>query len=122
MTAQLKKTLGNWGEEQVVQMLRNAGHNIICMQWRCPYGEIDIISEIEQFIVFTEVKLRKNAAHGQAREFVDQRKQEKIRKTALIYLMQNESSRQPRFDVAEVYAPQGQKTVNPSIIILENAF
>ena len=59
---------------------------------------------------------------GQAREFVTRSKQEKLRTAALRYLMEHPSGRQPRFDVVEVYAPQGEQTRRPVIRHWENAF
>ena len=69
-----------------------------------------------------EVKLRKNTRFAQAREAVDARKQEKLRVTAQYYLAKNPTDLQPRFDVAEVYAPEGTATRAPEIIYIENAF
>ena len=59
---------------------------------------------------------------AQAREFVDGRKQHRLRLAAQLYLAQHPTALQPRFDVAEVYAPQGTATKNPEIRYWENAF
>ena len=69
-----------------------------------------------------EVKLRKSAAFGGAGEFVDRRKQDKLRLTAELYLSQHPTRLQPRFDVIEVYAPQGTDTKAPRVRHIENAF
>jgi putative endonuclease len=53
---------------------------------------------------------------------VDLRKQEKLRMTASLYLSQNPTKLQPRFDVIEIYAPEGIETTHPEIIHLEDAF
>lgn len=91
--------------------------------YRCRLGEIDLIAENRKFLVFVEVKLRKNDDFARAMEFVDRRKQERIKQTAAIYLAQHEeNSKQPRFDVIEVYAPNGTKTKKPQIKHLEDAF
>lgn len=84
-------------------------------------GEIDIIAEDRKFIVFVEVKLRKNADFAAAREFVTAAKQQRIIKTAQLWLMKTRCEKQPRFDVIEVYAPFGESgriTINH----IENAF
>ena len=57
-----------------------------------------------------------------AADFVDFRKQDKLRTTASIYLAEHPTQLQPRFDVIEIYAPQGTQTACPEIIHLENAF
>lgn len=54
---------------------------------------------------------------------MDRRKQARLRATAELYLAEHpEEARQPRFDVAEIYAPQGTATRRPRITWLENAF
>jgi putative endonuclease len=117
-----KTLLGPWGEVQAVDRLRAEGYAILACNYRCRLGEIDIIAKDRKFLVFVEVKLRKSDAHGEAREFVDLRKRERIKKTALLYLSQNETALQPRFDVIEIYAPDGTATRRPVIHHLENAF
>lgn len=67
------------------------------------------------FLCFVEVKLRKDGRVAQAREFVDRRKQEKLRTTAQLYLAEHPTQLQPRFDVVEIYAPQGLATRAPEI-------
>lgn len=116
------KLLGRWGEAQVAQWLRSHQYTLIGANWSCRFGEIDLIATDERYICFTEVKLRKSERFAQAREFVDRRKQEKLRITAELYLAQNPTSLQPRFDVAEVYAPLGMATEHPTIHYIENAF
>lgn len=116
------KLLGRWGEAQVAQWLRAHRYTLIGANWSCRFGEIDLIATDERYICFTEVKLRKSKNFAQAREFVDQKKQEKLRITAELYLAQNPTPLQPRFDVAEVYAPLGTATEHPTINYIENAF
>lgn len=114
--------LGRWGESRVAEWLRSKGYCLLANGYRCRFGEIDLIVSNEQYICFTEVKLRRSAEFAQAREFVDKRKQERLRLTAELYLLEHPSTLQPRFDVAEVYAPEGISTKNPRINYLENAF
>ena len=66
--------------------------------------------------------MRKNANYAQAKEFVTGSKQQKIRTTAELWLAANETDPQPRFDVVEVYAPEGENTANPVINHLIDAF
>ena len=67
-------------------------------------------------------ELRRSAAFGTAAEFVDPRKQQRLRTTAQLYLQQNPTQLQPRFDVIEVLAPQGMDTRAPKIRHLADAF
>lgn len=115
------KQLGRFGEEQAAKFLRKKGFRIVEMNYTCRLGEIDIIAEDRDFIVFAEVKLRKNADFAEAREFVTRTKQRKIIATAQLWLTAYTGDKQPRFDVIEVYAPQGARgalTINQ----IENAF
>ena len=73
-------------------------------------------------LAFVEVKLRKDGRVAQAREFVDRRKQEKLRTTAQLYLAEHPTQLQPRFDVVEIYAPQGLATRAPEIYVIPDAF
>lgn len=116
------RLLGRWGENQVANWLRSKGYCLVAAGYRCRFGEIDLIAENNDYLCFIEVKLRRSDEFAQAREFVDRRKQERLRITAEYYLAEYPSELQPRFDVAEVYAPQGISTKNPQINYLENAF
>ena len=113
---------GSWGEALAAKYLRKKFYRILATGYRCRFGEIDLIVSNRRFLVFVEVKLRKSDRFAQAREFVDFRKQDRIRTTASLYLEQNPTKLQPRFDVIEIYAPQGLETKNPIIHHLEDAF
>lgn len=116
------RLVGKWGEALVATDLRKKGWRILALGYRCRFGEIDIIASDGKFLAFTEVKLRKNAAYGTAAEAVTAQKQSRIRATAALYLTRYPTELQPRFDVAEVYAPDGADTKNPKITYIENAF
>lgn len=117
-----RRLLGRWGEAVAAEELRRRGYRVVAAGWHCRFGEIDLIAENGVYLSFTEVKLRKNDGMAQAREFVDRRKQERLRTAAQMYLVQHPTRLQPRFDVMEIYAPQGMQTKRPRIIFLENAF
>lgn len=114
--------LGRWGEGIAAEYLRKKRYTIVAANYRCRFGEIDLIAENRQFLVFVEVKLRKSAAFAEAMEFVDRRKQERLKETAAIYLSQNETQKQPRFDVIEIYSPEGTQTRKPTVHHWEDAF
>ncbi len=113
---------GAWGEKIAAQYLRKQGYKTVAMNFSCRYGEIDIIAENGEFLIFAEVKLRKDVSHGEPKEFVTFTKQSRLRATAQWYLSQHPTDLQPRFDVVEILAPQGEKTREPMIHHLENAF
>ena len=116
------KLLGSWGEEQAAIYLRKKKYKILAMNFRCRFGEIDLIASNRKYLVFVEVKLRKSDSFAAALEFVDRNKQDRLRTTAQLYLSQNPSNLQPRFDVIEVYAPEGVQTQKPIINHMEDAF
>ena len=114
--------LGPWGETLAAEYLRKKGCRIEAMNYRTRLGEIDIIAANRRYLILCEVKLRKTADFAAAREFVDARKQQRLRSTALVYLSQHETNLQPRFDVIEIYAPNGTATKKPQINHMEDAF
>lgn len=116
------RLLGRWGESKAAEWMRKNGYKLIGAGYRCRFGEIDLIATKGMFICFTEVKMRRNADFAQACEFVDNRKQQRLRRTAEHYLSEHATELQPRFDVVEIYAPQGISTKNPQINYIENAF
>ncbi len=116
------RVLGRWGEELVAEDLRQKGWTVAARNFRCRMGEVDIVAKNERYLVFVEVKLRKDARFGAACEAVTPSKQRKLLAAAQFYLMRHPTKLQPRFDVAEVYAPQGVHTAAPGINYIENAF
>lgn len=116
------KELGDWGENLAQREYRKRHYKIITGEFRTRLGEIDLIAENKEYIVFAEVKLRKNSSFAQAREYVTAAKQNKIRAAASLWLTAHETEKQLRFDVVEIYAPDGMDTKKPEIYILENAF
>ena len=109
---------GSTGESLAAKHLEQHGYNIIGRNYRSRYGEIDIIAEKGEYIVFVEVKARSQGFAGLPREAVDLRKQKKIIKTALMYLLQTNKNAQPRFDVIEVNQTGREYNINH----IENAF
>jgi putative endonuclease len=120
----MRKTdlLGPWGETLAAAYLQKKRYQIVACNYKCRFGEIDLIAKNRKEIVFVEVKLRKSADFVQAREYVGYQKQNRIRTTAEIWLQANPTELQPRFDVIEIYAPDGMATTKPQIIHLEDAF
>jgi len=95
----MDNNLGPFGETIAAEYLRKHGFQILERNYRSRFGEIDIIAEDGQYIVFAEVKTRQMSPLAQPEEAVTPGKQKKIAKTALLYLQQNPTRLQPRFDV-----------------------
>ncbi len=97
------------------------GWHTAATNFRTRFGEIDIIAENAQYVIFAEVKTRKNARYGLACEAVTPAKQAKIIAAAQAWLQEHPTEKQPRFDVIEVYGEENA-SVPPRINHLENAF
>ena len=116
------KLRGAWGEATAAEYLRKKHYKVVAVGYHCRFGEIDLIVSDRKYLVFVEVKLRKTSKFAQARDYVNRAKQDRIRMTASMYLSQNPTDLQPRFDVIEIYAPEGTATVQPEILHMEDAF
>ena len=117
-----RKSLGTWGEEKAAHYLRLHGYSILERNFSCRSGEIDIVAKKGNYIIFIEVKLRKDAEFAEAKEFVTYGKQRRILTTAQLYLAGHETDLQPRFDVIEIYAPGGENSRKVRINHIKDAF
>ena len=108
--------LGRGQEQRVADWMRQQGFYIVEQNFRCKFGEIDLIAKKEGYLIFVEVKYRSNEQYGVPREAVDWRKRQRISNAAVFYLKRyGYSMEHPcRFDVAEV----SQDSIN----LMENAF
>lgn len=113
---------GQWGEALVAQDMREKGWLVLAAGYRCRFGEIDLIASNKTYLVFVEVKLRKNDDFGTPGAFVTKAKQARLQAAAQEYLSRYPTELQPRFDVAEIYAPQGADSGAATIHYIENAF
>lgn len=114
------RAAGNRGEAEVAKLLRRRGYTLLASQWRCRFGELDLVARDKRgTICFVEVKLRSSGAVALPREFVDVRKQERLRAAAAAYLSSHDTDAPVRFDVAEVYA---QDNGSLRVEYLEQAF
>ena len=118
----MSRAEGTWGEVEVANYLRRRGYTLLAHGFHCRFGEIDLIAANHTYLVFVEVKLRKSPDFAAAREYVDRRKQDRLRATASMYLAQNPANLRCRFDIIEIYAPDGMNTANPAINHMEDAF
>ena len=92
--------LGNRGEKLALSYLKKQGLRLHEKNYHCRYGEIDLIMWNDDYLVFVEVRYRKNKLFGGALESIDQSKQEKLRRSAEDYLMRTKNNATPcRFDI-----------------------
>jgi putative endonuclease len=110
---------GKRGEELAAAYLTKAGYRIVERNYRCRFGEIDIVAEEGETLVFIEVKSRRSVAYGEPQLAVSHQKQKKISRIAMHYLQERQfHHRFARFDVVAVkLLPSGNR-----IEIIPNAF
>ncbi len=114
------KARGDRGEAEVARYLRKKGYTLLASQWRCRFGELDLVARDRRGTVcFVEVKLRTGTAYGLPREAVDRHKRERLRRAAACWLSVHDIDAPARFDVAEVYHLENGA---PKVVYLEDAF
>jgi putative endonuclease len=96
------KLLGNKGESLAVKFLQTKGYKIISKNYKTSIGEIDIIAQDGETVVFIEVKTRANDSFGCPFEAVHRRKRRKLRDLALLYLKKLGKELPVRFDVLSI--------------------
>jgi putative endonuclease len=110
---------GEYGEKLARAFLVREGFRIIETNYRFHHGEIDIIAEEGEVLVFCEVKTRRNDRYGAPELAVTLLKQRQIRKIALAYLtVRRLHDRVCRFDVVAIRMHSGE----PEIRLLRDAF
>ena len=103
-------SIGQSGEETAVKILKKHGYKIIERNYRTRQGEIDIIAKDGEYTCFVEVKFRKNDDFGDPGDFIDERKQQKIIKTAQYYAVKKGIYDTPmRFDAVLINAGKKSK-------------
>ncbi len=110
---------GKAGEAHIAKLMKKKGYRILEKNYHSRFGEIDIIGENRQYIVFVEVKTRKQNSMVTPWEAITPAKQQRIILTAEAYLASHPTEAQPRFDAAAVYL-DGEKILGEEY--LENAF
>jgi putative endonuclease len=98
-----KKQLGSWGEQQAASFLTTQGYRIITQNYRCRYGEIDLIAKDKTVWCFIEVKTRQTASFGDGYQAVTPLKRRHMYKAAIFYLSQAGLMEEPaRFDIVSI--------------------
>ncbi len=118
---------GRQGENAACDWLIKNGYSITQRNYISPHGEIDIIAEDEKYIVFVEVKYRRNSIHlakyGRPVKAVTKEKRRHILYTAKNYLSKHKTTKKPRIDVIEIISEQEiNGFVSLSIKHYKNAF
>ena len=111
---------GSKGEQMAADYLTARGCEILGRNWRCPYGEIDLILRQGETLIFAEVKTRGPGMLATPAEAVTASKRRRLLDAAALYLSQNPLPLQPRFDILEIYL-DGEGNFLKAVW-LENAF
>ena len=106
------KILGLKGESLAVRFLKSEGYKILSKNFRTPVGEIDIIAQDGETVVFIEVKARTNDSFGYPFESVHKKKRKKLRDLALLYLKKQGKELPVRFDVLSImFTENGRREI-----------
>src|SRR5436190_971811 len=98
-----RQLLGIQGEDLAAQELQRRGYAILARRYRTRFGEIDIVAQDADAVVFVEVKARRTARYGSAAEAISVWKQRRIAAMALDYLAWSDRLNDPcRFDVVAI--------------------
>lgn len=101
------KEIGNSGENLACEVLRRQGYEILCRNYRCGYGEIDIIARKGRELLFVEVKTRISREFGLGREAVNAAKRQRIKNAAAYFLSRSMVKYEcAGFQVIEIHVEQ----------------
>ena len=93
---------GTFYEKAVADYLSRQGIRIVTNNYRCRLGEIDLIGEDENTLIFFEVKFRRNDKYGSPFDAIDYKKQKRIINAAKFYLMSYPTDKYIRFDAVGI--------------------
>lgn len=96
------KKLGKKGEDVAVAFLEEKGYCIIARNWRYLKAEIDIIAEIDSFLVFVEVKTRSSTDFGLPQEFLKNEQMRRLVKAADAFIEKFQRKEEARFDIVAI--------------------
>ncbi len=108
-----RRQTGQHGETIAAAYLAGRGYTIIQRNWRCPTGELDIIVEKDDTLVFVEVRTRTSRRYGTAEESITPAKQARLIELAHAYLQATDAPHLAwRIDVVAVYPGKGMPQIN----------
>ena len=99
---------GKIGEHFTAEYLKEKGYEILEMNFKSRFGEIDIVAQNDRYLIFVEVKTRRADGLTHPFEAITPGKRAKVIKTAQYYLLQHPTNLQPRFDAAAVFMEDGE--------------
>jgi len=107
-----KDEVGRHGETIVARLLEEQGWQLLARNWRCEFGELDIVARDGECLVAVEVKTRRSAAYGSPQEAVTAAKLRRLRRLVGAWLeRQDHTFREVRIDVCAVTLPRAGAAV-----------
>ncbi|MFC1580897.1 YraN family protein [Thermodesulfobacteriota bacterium] len=111
--------VGRLGEDLALKRLKKLGYRCIARNYRCSLGEVDIIAQDGETLVFVEIKTRRDKSVGYAKEAVDKRKKRQLSKVALAYMKAEDCfDVKSRFDVVAINLEEDREQIE----VIKNAF
>lgn len=112
MTGAHKNEIGRYGEQLAAQFLAGKGYQIVSRNWRCPHGEIDLIVQYDDTLVFVEVRTRRAENTETAFESIVTHKQQRLQSLAEAYLAAHNLNDTPwRIDLVAVALPRSGRPI-----------
>lgn len=109
----LRKQTGRRGEDMAASFLIGKGYQIIERNWRCPTGELDLVAQDHNILVFVEVRTRNGSRFGLAEESITPAKQARLVELAQLYVQEKDlTTSQWRIDVVAVRLGRGLPQIN----------
>jgi putative endonuclease len=109
-----KRKLGFWGERRAAAYLKRQGYKIVKRNYKCPYGEVDIIAQKGDVVCFVEVKTRSSEAFGLPNEAVDRQRRQRYMRCVKYFFCGRQIDVTVRFDIIEL--------LRGDINFIQNAF
>lgn len=113
MKKENRKQIGDFGEKLALEAYQEAGYKLVAQQYRCPNGEIDLILQKDNRIIFVEVRTKTSNSYGTAEESITEKKKQTIRKVSLYFLNEQynggDSRYIPQYDVISIYIDKQKK-------------
>jgi putative endonuclease len=114
MKKENRKQIGNYGEKLALEAYQEAGYKLVAQQYRCPNGEIDLILQKDNIIIFVEVRTKTSNRYGTAEESITEKKKQTIRKVSQYFLNDaqykgGDSKYILQYDVISIYIDKQKK-------------
>ena len=109
---------GKWGEAYAAEFLHKQGYSILARNYRTPYGEIDLVAQQHERLVFVEVKTRSSSAFGYPEEAITPQKRQHLYDAAILYVQEHHWEKDWQIDVVAILRTDAN--AQPQLVHFEN--